>query len=60
MINLTLAMIGIEWATKTEAIMEKDFKDPYNVFYFIGFLLALLLPTLPATLTWIKIISGTY
>ncbi|KKA46129.1 hypothetical protein EHW63_06440 [Salinivibrio sp. VYel9] len=38
--------------------MEHDFKEPYNVKYFIGFLLVLLIPTLPASLTWLGIIFG--
>lgn len=32
----------------------QPFKDPFNVMYFIGFILVLLLPTLPASLTWLK------
>lgn len=32
-------------------IMEHGFKDPYNPLYFLGLLVALLLPTLPASLT---------
>ena len=34
--------------------MSQLFKDPFNIFYFIGFILVLLLPTLPATLSWLK------
>ncbi|CAM2880643.1 MULTISPECIES: hypothetical protein [Vibrio] len=37
---------------------DKDFKEPYNVLYFLGFIAALLIPTLPATLTWIRVFSG--
>ena len=32
----------------------QPFKDPFNFMYFIGFILVLLLPTLPATLMWLK------
>ena len=32
----------------------QPFKDPFNFLYFIGFILVLLLPTLPASLTWLK------
>ncbi len=38
--------------------MEHDFKEPYNLNYFIGFLIAMLLPTLPASLTWLGILSN--
>ncbi len=33
----------------------QEFKEAYNIYYFFGMLVALLLPTLPATLTLIKI-----
>lgn len=36
---------------------DQNFKEPYNVFYFLGFIAALLIPTLPATLTWVDILS---
>jgi hypothetical protein len=35
-----------------------EFKEPFNVFYLIGFILVLLIPTLPATLTWLKVFNG--
>ncbi len=35
----------------------KEFKEPYNIYHFLGFLLVLLIPTLPASLTWIKILT---
>ncbi|WP_299007614.1 hypothetical protein [uncultured Shewanella sp.] len=38
-----------------EDAMEKSFKDPFNIFHFIGFILVLLIPTLPASLSWLKI-----
>lgn len=38
-------------------VMDKDFKDPYSVKYFLGFLLVLCLPTLPASLTWLGLLS---
>ncbi|KPL94143.1 hypothetical protein AN168_11395 [Vibrio splendidus] len=47
--------------TKQEAIMadNKDFQDPFNVFYFLGFLAAFLaIPLLPATLTLIRVFNG--
>lgn len=34
---------------------DDNFKEPFNFLYFVGIILALLLPTLPATLTWIGI-----
>ncbi|MHA2939951.1 hypothetical protein ACXJY6_16850 [Vibrio sp. RC27] len=37
---------------------EKEFKEPFNIFYFLGLLLVLLLPTLPATLTWLRVANG--
>lgn len=37
---------------------DSDFKDPYNVFYFLGLLAVLGLPTLPAILTLIRIANG--
>lgn len=36
---------------------DENFKEPFNVFYFLGVIVALLLPTLPATLTWIKLLT---
>ncbi|CAH7456876.1 conserved hypothetical protein [Vibrio chagasii] len=37
----------------------QDFKDPFNVFYFLGFLVAfLMIPLLPATLTLIRVFNG--
>ncbi|WP_219601832.1 hypothetical protein, partial [Vibrio parahaemolyticus] len=37
---------------------DKDFKEPYNIFYFLGFIAVLLIPTLPATLTWLRVMNG--
>lgn len=34
--------------------MGEPFKDPFNILHFIGFILVLLLPTLPASLSWLK------
>lgn len=36
--------------------MEYGYKEPYNALYFIGLIVALLLPTLPASLTLLDII----
>ncbi|WP_176703533.1 hypothetical protein [Vibrio splendidus] len=37
----------------------KDFQDPFNVFYFLGFLAAFLaIQLLPATLTLIRVFNG--
>ncbi|WP_170961611.1 hypothetical protein [Vibrio genomosp. F6] len=36
----------------------ETFNEPYNIFYFLGLVAALLIPTLPATLTWIRIFNG--
>ncbi len=35
--------------------MDANFKEPFNALYLIGFLLVLLVPTLPATLQWLKV-----
>ncbi|ABL99514.1 hypothetical protein SHAM105786_02890 [Shewanella amazonensis] len=35
--------------------MDANFKEPFNVWYLIGFLLVLLVPTLPASLSWLKL-----
>jgi hypothetical protein len=35
--------------------MSQPFKDVFNIYYFIGFILVLLIPTLPATLSWLKV-----
>lgn len=37
--------------------MEQDFKDPYSFKYFVGFLVVMGLPTLPASLTWLGILG---
>lgn len=36
---------------------DENFNEPFNLFYFLGVIVALLLPTLPATLTWISLLS---
>lgn len=38
--------------------MEQGFQDPYNVKYFFGFIAVLSLPTLPAILTWVGMLSS--
>ncbi|MGL4474688.1 MAG: hypothetical protein ACRCT7_09600 [Shewanella sp.] len=35
--------------------MQSEFKDPFNALYLLVFVLLLLLPTLPATLSWLKV-----
>lgn len=35
--------------------MDANFKEPFNAWYLIGFLLVLLVPTLPASLSWLKL-----
>ena len=35
--------------------MGEPFKDPFNILYFIGFILVLLIPTLPASLSLLKL-----
>jgi hypothetical protein len=35
--------------------MSQPFKDVFNIYYLIGFILVLLIPTLPATLSWLKV-----
>ncbi|KMV30662.1 membrane protein [Photobacterium swingsii] len=37
--------------------MEHGYKEPYNALYFLGLLVALLLPTLPASLTVLDILG---
>ncbi|MDP2575558.1 hypothetical protein [Vibrio penaeicida] len=37
---------------------QDNYKDPYNFLYFLGFIAVLLIPTLPATLTWIRVFTG--
>ncbi|GAD01373.1 hypothetical protein AALB_1453 [Agarivorans albus MKT 106] len=37
--------------------MDQQFKEDYNVFYFLGFVVALLLPTLPLSLSLLKIFA---
>ncbi len=37
---------------------DKDFKEPYNILYFLGFILVLLIPMLPAILTWLRVLNG--
>jgi len=39
-------------------VSEENFKDPYSMRYFLGFVLVMLIPTLPATLTLIKVLSN--
>ncbi len=34
--------------------MSEQFKDPFNILYLLVFVLLLLIPTLPATLSWLK------
>jgi len=38
-------------------VSEENFKDPYSIYYFLGLLVVLLLPTIPATLTLLKVLS---
>ncbi len=37
---------------------EQNFTEPYNIFYFLGFIAVLSIPTLPAILTWIRVFNG--
>lgn len=37
--------------------MEEDKKDPFNTGYLIALILVLLIPIMPATLTWFEIWS---
>ena len=37
---------------------DENFKEPYNIFFFWGFIAVLLIPPLPATLTWIRVFNG--
>jgi hypothetical protein len=37
---------------------DKEFKEPYNILYFLGFIAVLMIPTLPATLTWLRVFNG--
>lgn len=36
---------------------DENFKDPYSLRHFFGLLAVFLIPTLPATLTWINVFS---
>lgn len=36
---------------------EENFKDPYSIRYFVGFLAVLLIAILPATLALIKVLG---
>lgn len=36
----------------------QEFKEPFNIYYFLGVVAVLLIPTLPATLTWIRVLNG--
>ena len=38
--------------------MDKDFKEPFNIYYALGVLGALIIATLPATLTWLRVLNG--
>lgn len=38
--------------------MEQGYQDPYNVKYFLGFIAVLALPTLPAILTFVGMLSS--
>lgn len=38
-------------------VADENFEEPFNFFYFLGVIVALLLPTLPATLTWINLLT---
>lgn len=42
---------------KRMTVSEENFKDPYSLRHFLGLLAVLLIPTLPATLTLIKVLS---
>ncbi len=33
-------------------------KDPYNIYYFLGFIALLLIPMIPAILTWYRVANG--
>jgi hypothetical protein len=37
---------------------DKEFKEPYNILYFLGLIAVLMIPTLPATLTWLRVFNG--
>ncbi len=38
-------------------MMDANYKDPFNAVYFLGMVAVVLIPTLPATLTWIGMLS---
>ncbi len=38
-------------------VADNNFKEPFNLLHFLGLLAVLLIPTLPATLTWFKLLS---
>lgn len=36
----------------------ENFKETYNIWYFLGFLAILAMPTLPMTITWSRVALG--
>jgi hypothetical protein len=48
----------VKSTSEKKPMADKEFKEPYNVFYFLGFIAVLLIPTLPATLTWLRVMNG--
>lgn len=36
----------------------QEFKEPFNIYYFLGVLVMLSIAILPATLTWIRVLNG--
>jgi hypothetical protein len=57
----TLDSLTASSARKSESspsAASAQFKDPYNVAYFLGFVAVLSLPLLPAILTWTKVMGG--
>ncbi len=37
---------------------DNNFKEPYNIFYFLGFLAVFLIPLTPAIVTWLRVFNG--
>ena len=36
----------------------EHFKDAYNIWYFLGFIAVLAMPTLPMLISWTRVIAG--
>ncbi len=58
MASIALDTLDRDIAKTQHTATSTEFKDPYNFAYFLGLVSVLALPTLPAILTWIKVMGG--